>query len=77
MTARTIRATIYLWTDELPEGADCWDIGSVYIPAQPAKGIKATKDILFNDPGDLSATLLKALKKAGVVVAPSRRRKRG
>ena len=67
----TLKVTVHLWTDEVPEGADCWNFGMVHVPvkANAKNGIKVegSKGRMFNKPEQIVAALQDALADAGIV----------
>jgi len=65
----TLKLTLYLWRDDLPAGADCWDYGSVYIPADERKLRGRGRGTLFNRPEDFAKALHKELRAAGLNAA--------
>jgi hypothetical protein len=65
----TLKVTVHLWTDEVPEGADCWKFGMVHVPVRTnvQHGVQGSKGVMFNKPEDLPAALARALADAGIV----------
>lgn len=73
----TLKITVHLWTDEVPQGADCWDYGVVHVPvkanAKSGLEIAGNPGVPFNRPEDLPLAIAKALRQAGIVTAEVKR----
>lgn len=69
----TLKITVHLWTDHVPQGADCWDYGTVHVPvkanAKSGIEVQGNKGVAFNRPEDLPEALATALVRAGITVA--------
>lgn len=61
---KTLKLTVYLWRNGLPADADCWDSGTIYVPAKERK--LPGKGTLFNKLDDLPKAIAKELKAAGL-----------
>jgi hypothetical protein len=66
---RTIKMSIYFWTNNLPKGADyktAWNSGSIWIGGNKARGISSDNGAIFNDFDELLPKMKQLLKDSGI-----------